>query len=56
MIKYVGLAIVVILALFFLEWFRIIDVPFLEVRDFTAGKKAMMGKTIEAIEKSEAGK
>jgi hypothetical protein len=52
MLKYVGLAIIIVIALFFLEWFAIVDVPFLEIRDFTAGKKAMLGKTIEAIEKN----
>ena len=56
MIKYVGMAIVIVLALFFLEWFGIIDVPFLEIKDFTAGKKEMLEKTIEAIDKQERGK
>ena len=56
MIKYVGLAFIILLALFILEWFGIIDVPFLEIPDFTAGKKEMMEKTIEAIEKNGAGK
>ena len=51
MIKYVGLAFVIILALFFLEWFGIVDIPFLEIKDFTAGKKEMLEKTIDAIEK-----
>ena len=56
MIEYIGLAIIVILALFFLEWFGIIDVPFLEIKDFTAGKKEMLEKTIESIEKNGVGK
>ena len=56
MIKYVGLAIIIILALFFLEWFGIVDVPFLEIKDFTAGKKEMLEKTIEAIEEQELAK
>ena len=56
MIKYVGLAFIIIIALFFLEWFGIVDVPFLEIKDFTAGKKEMMQKTIEAIEENGAGK
>ena len=56
MIKYVGLAFVIIFALFFLESFGIIDVPFLEIKDFTAGKKEMLEKTIEAIEENELGK
>ena len=55
MIKYVGMAIVIAIALFFLEWFGIIDVPFLEIKDFTAGKKEMLEKTIEAIEQNGAG-
>jgi hypothetical protein len=56
MIKYVGLAFIIFLVLYFLEWFGVIDVPFLEIWDFTAGKKEMMEKTIGAIEKSGAGK
>ena len=55
-IKYVALAFMIFIALYFLEWFGVIDVPFLEIRDFTAGKRQMMEKTIEAIEKNGEGK
>jgi hypothetical protein len=53
-IKYVGLAFMIFIALYFLEWFGVIDVPFLEIWDFTGGKKEMMEKTIEAIEQNGA--
>lgn len=55
-IKYIGLAFMIFIALYFLEWFGVIDVPFLKIGDFTAGKRAMMEKTIEAIEKDGAAK
>jgi hypothetical protein len=48
--KYIGYAIIVFLILLILEWFEIVDIPFLEIPDFTAGKKGMIHKTIEALD------
>ena len=48
--KYIGYAIIVFLILLFLEWFEIVDIPFLEIPDFTSGKKEMIYKTKEALD------
>ena len=48
--KYIGLAMILILILLVLEWFQIFDIPFLEISDFTAGKKKMYNKTIEVLD------
>jgi multidrug efflux pump subunit AcrB len=48
--KYIGYAIVILVILLILEWFKIVDIPFLEIPDFTAGKKNMLYKTKEALD------
>ena len=48
--KYIGYAIIVFIILLFLEWFEIVDIPFLEIPDFTSGKKEMIHKTMDALD------
>jgi hypothetical protein len=36
--KYIGYAILIIVVIFVLEWFQIVDVPFFEIPDFLSGK------------------
>lgn len=48
--KYIIYGIIILLALFVLEFFQIVDVPFLEIPDFTSGKEKMIYKTSEAID------
>ena len=48
--KYIVYAIIVFLILLILEWLKIVDIPFLEIPDFTAGKKEMIYKTKEALD------
>jgi hypothetical protein len=48
--KYIGGAIIIFLILVILEWFQIVDIPFLELPDFTAGKKEMIHKTKKALD------
>lgn len=48
--KYIVYAIIVFLILFILEWLKIVDVPFLEVPDFTKEKKEMIHKTKKALD------
>jgi hypothetical protein len=43
--KYIGFAILIIVAIFALEYFQIVDVPFLEIPDFLSGKKQMIEST-----------
>lgn len=48
--KYIIYAIIILIALFILEYLQIIDVPFLEIPDFTSGKENMIHKTTKAID------
>jgi len=51
--KYIGYAILIIAAIFVLEWFQIVDVPFFEIPDFMSGKKDMINSTKDVLEKME---
>ena len=48
--KYIGYAILIIAAIFVLEWFQIVDVPFFEIPDFMSGKKDMIDSTKDVLE------
>jgi len=48
--KYIIYGIIILLVLFILEYFQIVDVPFLEIPDFTSGKEKMIHKTAEAVD------
>jgi hypothetical protein len=48
--KYLGYAILIIGVIFVLEWFQIVDVPFLEIPDFLSGKKDMIHSTEDVLE------
>jgi len=48
--KYFGYAILIIVVIFFLEWFQIVDVPFFEIPDFMSGKKDMIHSTEDVLE------
>ena len=37
--KYVIYAVIIFIALFIINWFKIIHIPFLDIPDFTATKK-----------------
>jgi hypothetical protein len=49
--KYIGYVILILVAIFMLEWFQIVDVPFFEIPDFLSGKKDMVDSTKGALEK-----
>jgi hypothetical protein len=49
--KYIAYAILIIGVLFALEWFQIVDVPFLDIPDFMSGKKEMIDSTKDILEK-----
>ncbi len=51
--KYIGYAILIIAAIFVLEWFQIVDVPFFEIPDFMSGKKDLINSTKDVLEKME---
>jgi hypothetical protein len=48
--KYLGYAILIIGVIFVLEWFQIVDVPFLEIPDLLTGKKDMIHSTEDVLE------
>ncbi len=48
--KYLGYAILIMVVIFVLEWFQIVDVPFLEIPDFTSGKNDMIHSTEDVLE------
>ena len=43
--KYIGYALIVLVILFALEWFEIVDVPILEIPDLTSSKEAIIEKS-----------
>lgn len=45
MAKYFGYTLCILVALFFFEWFQIIDIPFVDIPDFTSGKKVLIEKS-----------
>ena len=45
--------VVIFLGLFILEWFGVIDIPYVDLPDFTAGKQDMIHQTTEAVEQVE---
>jgi hypothetical protein len=47
--KYIGYAVCILVALFFLEWFQIIDIPFVDIPDFTSGKKVLIEKSGDSL-------
>ena len=48
--KYLGYTILIIVVVFVLEWFQIVDLPFLEIPDFLSGKKGMIHSTEDVLE------
>ena len=48
--KYIIWLIIVVIALLALEWFGVIDIPNVDLPDFTAGKQDLIHKTTETVE------
>ena len=48
--KYLGYMILIIVVVFVLEWFQIVDFPFLEIPDFLSEKKGMIHSTEDVLE------
>ena len=47
--KFVAYFIVIVMVLFALEWFEIVDIPFLEIPDYLSGKEETVDKTEKAL-------
>ena len=52
--KYIGCTFLIIVAVFALEWFQIVDVPYFDIPDYTSGKKDMIHATEDMLEKNTA--
>jgi len=48
--KYIGYLLLIIIILFALEWFQIVDIPYFEIPDYMAGKKVMVNSTEKALD------
>lgn len=48
--KYIAYAVIILLVLFALEWFEIVDIPFLEIPDYLSGKEELINKTDNALD------
>lgn len=47
--KYVGYVILILIVLFAVEYFGIIDIPYFDIPDYFSGKEDMMDKTEKAM-------
>jgi hypothetical protein len=48
--KLVIYALIIVIAAFVLEFFRIVDIPFLEIPDYLSGKAGMVHKTEDIMD------
>ena len=48
--KYVIWVVIIVIAVLAVEWFGLIDIPYLDLPDFTGGKQELIHKTTEAVE------
>lgn len=51
--KYIIWIILIVIALLALEWFGVIDIPYLDLPDFTSGKQDLLHQTKGAAGKIE---
>ena len=51
--KYIGYTLLIIVEVLTLEWLQIVDVPYLDIPDFTSQKKDMIYSTEDVSDKSE---
>ena len=47
--KFIVYALCIVAVLFFLEWFRIVDIPYFDIPDFTGSKKSLIEKSPESL-------
>jgi hypothetical protein len=48
--KIIGYVLLIIAIVFALEWFQIVDVPYLEIPDFTSGKSQGLESTKKVLD------
>ena len=48
--KYIGYLLLIMVILFTLEWFQIVDIPYFEIPDYMGGKKVIIDSTEKALD------
>jgi len=48
--KYVVWFVIIVIALLAVEWFGFIDIPYLDLPEFTSGKQDLIHKSTETVE------
>ena len=51
--KFIGYTFLIITILLALEWFQIVDVPYLEIPDYTSGKKAIIESSEDTLDQTK---
>jgi hypothetical protein len=51
--KFVIYALIIVVAALILEFFQIVDIPFLEIPDYLSGKTEMIQKTNDMMEQTK---
>lgn len=49
--KYILYAFFIVVVLFFLEWFKIVDIPYVDIPDWFSGKQVLVHKTQQELDK-----
>ena len=52
--KYIGYTLLIVVVVFALEWFQIVDVPFFDIPDYISEKKDIIHSTDGVLKKSES--
>jgi len=50
--KYIGYMLLIIVVVLALEWFQIVDVPYIDIPDLSSGKKDMIHSTENILEQN----
>ena len=48
--KYIIWFVIIVIAVLAVEWFGIIDIPYLDLPDFTGGKQNLIHKSAEGLQ------
>ena len=49
MVRYIGYTLCILVILFLLEWFRIVDIPYFDIPNYTGSKKELFDKSQETL-------
>ena len=53
--KFVTYGVLILIALFILNWFKIINIPLLDIPDFTETKQEIVTKTQDSVKELKLG-